>query len=514
MIPRALLQVHYHDRPGGVRRVMDAYSSAFSDFAGKSAPNHWICCMSGTWDYPHGSCIDLKDADYQAYRSVSSYRLSVDRLTRRLSNLLDSFLPFRPVAVVGHNLNLGKNPALSAAFSNCAKTLGGGGSFRFFSVLHDFAEQGRVDLLHVLRLLDRKFLAAERFAAGAPVHFIVPSECTAELTGLGKSRITVLPHPVETAPVSNGCTFVKHVRSELRRVSSSDGLVFDTERPLHCYPSRIVYRKNVFEALLVATVLMDGSLVVGASGGSRADRGRMKSLVSLARKHCLSLCVDPLRMDPGIYAGERFRMNPFPTICSCADLVLSTSLSEGFGFTLFEPWCYGKTVFGRRPEGYSLLRGMKEPGFYRRLPVPLSWVDVDELHLHFSRAYAHAYGKRFIPRKTFIDMYVRDLTIDFGFLREDMQIGIIGRVIGNRGDRAALSSLLRGELSGCKYASGEGVVARNREAVMNWSRGSFKKLFVKCISRRPEVADPAEWYLGLADRCRSPGTFRPLTSNF
>ncbi|MBN1308977.1 MAG: hypothetical protein JXA18_13725, partial [Chitinispirillaceae bacterium] len=150
--PASLVQIHYHDRPGGVRRVMDEYSEAFARIAGRGAPNFWVCRRSGDWRYPSSKGIDFPAADYHAFRTRGSYQRSVEQLAGRLRRLLVS-LPLRfPAAIIGHNLNLGKNPALSAAFARCARMRGGGEDrYRFFSVMHDFAEAGRIDLLCRLR---------------------------------------------------------------------------------------------------------------------------------------------------------------------------------------------------------------------------------------------------------------------------------------------------------------------------------------------------------------------------
>jgi hypothetical protein len=67
--------------------------------------------------------------------------------------LSDKTLP-QPICVIGHNLTLAKNPALTAAFAHCAQRCSQpSGAVSFFSVIHDFAEDGRCS-----RMEQRAFL--------------------------------------------------------------------------------------------------------------------------------------------------------------------------------------------------------------------------------------------------------------------------------------------------------------------------------------------------------------------
>ncbi|MBN1575845.1 MAG: hypothetical protein JW913_04790 [Chitinispirillaceae bacterium] len=518
--PASLVQIHYHDRPGGVRRVMDDYSAAFSRIAGHDAPNFRVCCRSGDRRYLHSSGIDLPAADYHVFRTRQSYQRSVETLTGRLMRIFMS-LPLRfPAAIIGHNLNLGKNPALSAAFAGCARILGGGDNrYRFFSMMHDFAEAGRIDLLRRLRRLTEQGIDSyhELYAAGAPVHFIVPNQFSAQLSGLKEKEITVLPHPAGNTvhtidPLSSG-----EIRAELRLLARRDGLRFDPGRKLYFFPSRMIYRKNILEALLVAAVLLDGSLVTGACGRTAADRRRMSAAMRIARQYGLSLAIDPSRLPyfrkENSGAKER---NPFSPLYPGVDCILTTSLAEGFGYSLVEPWAYGRPVIGRRPAGISLPPGMESAPLYDRFPVPCSWVDVEECYRRFVAGYYQAFGKRYVPLQSFRAVVVREETIDFGMLDDRRQADILTRILRCDADRGILEALANKPAPGwpgmAQFNRPDArLINRMQNTVRGWSDDRFDDAFVKCLTRRTLPAVSRVWYRRIAAFYRRTRNFRLIS---
>ena len=70
--------------------------------------------------------------------------------------------------------------------------------------------------------------------------------------------------------------------------------------------------------------------------------------------------------------------NPFEHLVSHANLLLTTSVTEGFGYTFLEAWTAGKPVWGRNLADITrdfTRKGIRLDHLYQHLRVPLAWMD-------------------------------------------------------------------------------------------------------------------------------------------
>ena len=150
MNPASLVQVHYHDRLAGVNKVIGLYAKAFRNLGnGRASKNLVVCaqCKAGT-DFRPAKVKDTPFCDYQTFASKSHFDRIKASLVESLDNVLKARNLKRPVCVIGHNLSIGKNCGLSAAFAEIARRYAGEkDDIRFYSVIHDFAEEGRLTCL-------------------------------------------------------------------------------------------------------------------------------------------------------------------------------------------------------------------------------------------------------------------------------------------------------------------------------------------------------------------------------
>jgi len=68
----------------------------------------------------------------------------------------------------------------------------------------------------------------------------------------------------------------------------------------------------------------------------------------------------------------------YPDLVFHADVMITTSIVEGFGMGFLEPWLSGKTLFGRDiPEITSDFKklGIEFPRMYSSLPIPLNYIE-------------------------------------------------------------------------------------------------------------------------------------------
>jgi hypothetical protein len=430
------VQVHYHNRRGGVAAVMERYSLAFCKACGKSASESLVLCSqepaSVGINFTGARVIDVKDCGYRKFRSGAAFVKVGGRLFYRLKRIIASGALASPVYVVGHNLNLGKNCALSWAFARLARyCVPSGNSYRFFSVLHDFAEDGRRDLIE-------QFLSLERYGIkiGEDLYPVSPNLCFVAInernfSRLKKARLPVrlVPNPVigpKTArplPLS----YCRRVVRTLADCAKKDKTAFNPNAPLLAYPSRTISRKNTVEAIVLSHFFFSANLLLGESGTSAADRALTARLKQLCGTYKIPVVFNS---DRAVGSLPHVDDTPISLLTEIADACVSTSVIEGFGYALYEPWLYYKAVLGRVPVGSDVQKQIVAPGLYSMLFVPCGWVDVEKLADRYYRDMRNCCGKKNgVPGwdpflKRFNREFVKEGGIDFGCLDSATQCAV------------------------------------------------------------------------------------------
>ncbi len=156
---RSFVQVHYHNRPGGVNTVIGHYAEAFAEalmevsagLARQSPVTNLIVCKRDKTEgraFLPGTIKNIPESGYCSFATKYAFLKTKEILVSGLMAIIQSPGVQKPLCIVGHNLTLGKNCALSSAFAHCARLCENGrNDVRFFSVIHDFAEEGRIDCL-------------------------------------------------------------------------------------------------------------------------------------------------------------------------------------------------------------------------------------------------------------------------------------------------------------------------------------------------------------------------------
>lgn len=451
-LPGSLVQVHYHNRPGGVSTVISRYADTFCRLTGACDDRNLVVCEAsgdgGVERWPRA--VHVAACGYHSFFSERSFVRKRDRIARGIERVLLGHGLRRPVCVIGHNLSLGKNIALSAAFADIAEQYGGRGSgLRFFSVIHDFAEEGRTRLLRGIHRLD---------GFGVPVwQYLYPGNGNVTFVALNTRNLRLLREaglparllrnplirPAETAPLparERGT-----VTEALSRLAQDAGTRFVPSLPTLLYPVRAISRKNVAEAILVACVLQKCNLLVGAAGTSARDRRFFDAVSRICRSRGVTvvLGVDGVvKYLRAVTLSESLEM-----LHRYADACITTSVAEGFGYALYEPWLYGKPVVGRRPDGIARTEGLDFSHLYRRFGIPVEWAPVGALARRYRIARERALGKAMdgtdamVVERQFRKAYVVDGTIDFAALDQEWQLRVLNRVLGSPDDTALLPAL-------------------------------------------------------------------------
>ncbi len=488
--------VHYHLNRGGVTRVIANQLLSLDGVLSR----HDRCCVAilfggraEGWPADFGSQLQsialrlcpLAGLDYDGRSSAQP-----DTLAGELRELL-SRLEFSPSDTLlhVHNHNLGKNVSLPGALNRLALD-----GFPLLLQIHDFAEDFRpADYRLLADVLGTRRLPAVLYPQAAHVHYAVLNRRDqAVLLGAGVDdrRLHLLPNPVPAlGPFSD--------RAEARkRLFERFGISPDERYVL--YPVRGIRRKNLGEALLWSALAGQetefGFTLAPLNPAEQPRYRHWKALASELGLHC--------HFETGGPGGLAFEEN-----LAAADVILTTSVAEGFGMVFLESWLAGRALTGRNlPEVTADFAdvGLRLDTLYDRLHVPVDWIGRSTVFDAIAAAYARvldSYGKRAPGRNTLftaIERKLQDGCIDFADLDEPLQERVIRRVNGDLAAREELRRLNplfeRSSAALRAVASGDpAVIERNRQLVgqrysLGKSGNRLKEVYRQVLSSRRAAA--------------------------
>ena len=144
------------------------------------------------------------------------------------------------------------------------------------------------------------------------------------------------------------------------------------------YPVRAIRRKNIGEAILLASFFpYNRPLMITLPPNSAADFPAYESWKRFVARFGLNV-----EFESGLKSD-------FVSLVHAADSLLTTSISEGFGFSFMEPWTAGKFLWGRDlPEiTYDFKKSdIRLDHLYTRIRIPLQWVGAEDFFACWQRA--------------------------------------------------------------------------------------------------------------------------------
>lgn len=255
---------------------------------------------------------------------------------------------------------------------------------------------------------------------------------------------------------------------------------------LMLYPVRALRRKNIGEAILLSLFFPEtDDLAVTLPPNSPEDAQSYRGWKAYVRQENLRV-----HFDAGIGAD-------FEKLVNSAELMITTSVMEGFGFSYLEPWSAGKYLRGRKLP--DICRDFEENGIdlahlYSRLNVPLEWIGKDNF---FNRRFAcvAASSDRFHfnidPARILrgIQKSVVDDTVDFGILDERFQKIVLSRIIRNKADKNRLIACNPWLTASDGAADKAGLIESNRRAVTaNYNEDVYRRKLLQiyqCVIHTP-----------------------------
>ncbi len=253
------------------------------------------------------------------------------------------------------------------------------------------------------------------------------------------------------------------------------------EGPYVVYPIRALRRKNIGEALLLTLFFADKeTLVITLPPNSAADIARYNDWKAFASDYHLKV-----EFDRGLN-------HPFETIVRSARYLLTTSITEGFGFSFLEPWLFDKLVWGRKLSDICNdfeSRGVRLDHMYARLKVPLDWFNSKNFCDQWNRAIQNT-AKRFDLQvdPTQIQSAYEAITaggwIDFGLLSETFQKQVLRCLMSQKDQRQKLISINPYLAKIGRVAGEKRLIASNRDAVVrNYGMAQYRQKLLNVYAR-------------------------------
>ncbi|MEJ2236301.1 MAG: hypothetical protein P8X67_20540, partial [Syntrophobacterales bacterium] len=330
-----------------------------------------------------------------------------------------------------HNPTLGKNALLTAGLLLAGQQAEAAGSpHRFLYHIHDFAECGRLwNLTNLRRCWDGGGLEDFYPVASNVGYAILNSADSLRLTkaGIPKDRIFYLPNAVPSIRAEKKKN-KESIAVELQRYAHNRGYRFEPERQWWTLPIRLIRRKNVVEALLLAATTDDPvQLLVTLDANSEPERPYAEAVKDLFRRHNHAAVVGFGHE----LVGSAFS---FDDLLLSSDVVVTTSLLEGFGFTFLEGANRGIPLVGRNINELTsdfAAAGFPGDSLYEQFLVPVDREMREEMiakGLQFAQKQGQLLGLNISTIDRFGDevkAIFSDDAVDFGFLELNQQLGRI-----------------------------------------------------------------------------------------
>ncbi len=367
--------IHYHLKTGGVTTVLKQQLTALPD----QWPTLVLTGMPPQASFP----APWEHIPELAYSSDYRRRFEPDDVARKILDTIHARFNGPCDVLHVHNPTLAKNQHFIGILNSLQQN-----GANLLLQIHDFAEDGR----------PRAFFAED-----------YPADC--HYSVINRRDLTILQNAGLDARglhlMTNTVTFPEAAPESAK---GPEGSIL--------YPVRAIRRKNIGEAILLSLYLNGReNLSITLPPNSEADIKSYKRWKAFVKERSLKVSFDRgLDID-------------FKTNLISAGSVLTTSITEGFGFSYLEPWLYGRALWGRKLP--DICRDFENAGIqlqhlYSRLPVPVDWIGLAQYRKKWidSVRFACKLFNHHIDGGSILQSFAsitRDGNIDFGLLDEGSQ---------------------------------------------------------------------------------------------
>ena len=357
-----LMVVHYHWRPGGVRRVVELTLPVIAAAAGDTLKKVTLLSGGTPDEAPdlggladHAVLIHEPACDYFSNQHESPERIS-EKIRQAISRAMEGRDPARTL-IWFQNPALARNAMLCQEIFNFSKKTGAALVLHH----HDFWCAGRWARWEELERCgfgDLSSAAELLFASGArAVHAGINLQDCQTLERFFPNRAFHLPNPV-LRPSPSSTADVEAARAWVAKELKTDA-------PVWVYPTRFLRRKNLLEAVLLTRWLRPEAILATTSGQFSVDEtGYANDIKEAATRHGWRVHFGLLDKPGAPRVADLLQI---------AETVVHTSVQEGFGMAFVEAAAAGKPLVARAipsvmPDLAAL--GFEFPQLYRDVLIP------------------------------------------------------------------------------------------------------------------------------------------------
>lgn len=364
MVRMRLVVFHFHDRPGGVREVIQRGLSQLVErlgnvhevvfLAGELTDAAWREQLRDTLQPVPLTWVEEPECGYAGEHYSSLSNACQKRLGELFTPLGKS--PDRSV-VWAHNLSVGRNvPLLRTLPLLCSRA-----GAELWLHHHDWWWDGRWARWRDWQAAGVHDLS-EALAASVPVgpdirHFCVNAADFPFLRDRAGAAASWVGNPLPPFPPPTG----EAIRTARQWLTARTG-----GRPVWLAPVRALRRKNLAESLLLTRILAPHAILVTTGGCSADEAPSWRKLRLAALTGCWPLV-------PSALSDQTSATPSVAALMMCSEAVVISSLQEGFGLPLWEAAALGRPVISRTlPQGMGIpaTPGCSLTTGYDNFPVP------------------------------------------------------------------------------------------------------------------------------------------------
>jgi glycosyltransferase involved in cell wall biosynthesis len=373
-----LLIVHYHLRPGGVRRIIELGTPPLLKRMPEIKRVVLLVGEAGDWNWNIQLQRSLRPVpcDIQVERTLG-YTAELNHLTpdfirARIRKSLEALVVgSEPWAVWAHNLGVGRNLVLASELQAFCREH----NFSMLSHHHDWWFDNRWQRLKEFGPsgFDSLETAAEAILPVGPNihHGAINKEAARFLKHRMGTRahwipnLTSVPEPASKKELFKTREWLASRLRPLGRKSSKS--------PVWILPCRLLRRKNIAEAIFLTRLIDPNAWLIttgGASSESEKPYAAKLERAILAGRWKVKLGILSQAIDtepPGV-----------PELMTVSDATIVSSIQEGFGLPYLEATASGSPLIARAiPEisGDLTTMGFRFPQLYNEIQIPKALFD-------------------------------------------------------------------------------------------------------------------------------------------
>lgn len=319
-----ILIIHHHLKPGGVTRIIQ---SQINSLLSSDIEIEILTGYIDTNDVANFGSVPIHIHPELDYTFPENYtQENTNSQIQSIKKIIQTYATTNDVLHI-HNLNLGKNPAVTLAAYMLLQD-----GYKIFHHCHDFSEDRPKNydfLKNVIQDIAKYNLTDVLYPTHPNYHIGVLNRndydrLTNKVDG---GALYLLPNPVEITEANKSSSGDK-----IRSVFSIDpGKIIVT------YPVRVIKRKNIGELILIASLHKEtADFLVTLPPKNPQEIVHYDKWISF----CKNMNITNIHFEAGL------KMN-FEEIIAGSDFCISTSIREGFGMTFLEPWLQHTPVIGR-----------------------------------------------------------------------------------------------------------------------------------------------------------------------